>query len=107
MGDEGVCEADVHIAAEEQPKAGQEQHNNPKFNHRQKYNPTFFFFLNFRLNFQKSPIFTQILLHVIKKRDSLNFSTVGQPLVTHIGMETLSWPFLALHPLMELLGFVL
>ena len=30
MGDEGVCVADVHIAAEEQPKAGQEQHYNPK-----------------------------------------------------------------------------
>ena len=30
MGDKGVCVADVHIAAEEQPKAGQEQHYNPK-----------------------------------------------------------------------------
>ena len=59
-GDEGVCVADVHIAAEEQPKAGQEQHNNPKFNHCQKYSTTFFSFLNF----QKSSIFTQILLHV-------------------------------------------
>ena len=65
MGDEGVCVADVHIAAEEQPKAGQEQHNNPKLNHCQKYNTTFFSFLNFRLKFQKSSIFTQILLHVV------------------------------------------
>ena len=30
MRDEGVCVADVHIAAKEQPKAGQEQHYNPK-----------------------------------------------------------------------------
>ena len=71
MGDKGVCVADVHIAAEEQPKAGQEQHNNPKFNHCQKYNKTFFSFLNFRRKFQKSSIFTQILLRVVVNEEDL------------------------------------
>ena len=53
-------------------------------------------------HFSLSSIFVSIL-----KKSSIftQFSTVGQPLVTHIVMETLYWPFvLALHPLMELLG---